>query len=253
MTSETSTLVGAVLEKKLPPQRIDENVQAIQQALLRHSRHLREADFNAIHPDDLQLLFRLYDEAFFDGECARALQGRKLNFRLSPRMTRAGGTTARLVSRAGTVSYEISIAISMLFDGFATRDREVSVGGLPCPSRVDALQHIFEHELVHLIELLCWGRSDCSAGRFQEIANRFFRHRAHTHNLVTRSERARASGIGVGSRVRFTFENREVTGRVNRITKRATVLVEDPEGERFSDGLRYRRYYVPIAALKPEG
>jgi hypothetical protein len=26
--------------------------------------------------------------------------------------------------------------------------------------------------------------------------------------------------------------------------------VEDPEGERFSDGRRYRKYYVPIAHLQ---
>ncbi len=36
---------------------------------------------------------------------------------------------------------------------------------------------------------------------------------------------------------------------MNRITKRATVLVEDPDGMKFSDGLRYRTYYVPIACL----
>jgi hypothetical protein len=35
-------------------------------------------------------------------------------------------------------------------------------------------------------------------------------------------------------------------GLVNRITKRATVLVEDAEGQKYSDGLRYKTYYVPI-------
>jgi hypothetical protein len=50
--------------------------------------------------------------------------------------------------------------------------------------------------------------------------------------------------------VTFLFEGRPLTGRVNRLTKRATVLVEDPEGERFSDGRRYRKYYVPILHLK---
>jgi hypothetical protein len=41
-----------------------------------------------------------------------------------------------------------------------------------------------------------------------------------------------------------------LTGRVNRLTKRATVLVEAPEGESFSDGHRYRKYYVPIVHLR---
>ena len=48
----------------------------------------------------------------------------------------------------------------------------------------------------------------------------------------------------------FIYEGRPLTGRVNRLTKRATVLVEDAEGERFSDGRRYRRYYVPIVHLQ---
>jgi len=38
-------------------------------------------------------------------------------------------------------------------------------------------------------------------------------------------------------------------GTVNRITKRATVLVEDPEGEPYSDGKRYRKYLVPLQLL----
>jgi len=54
----------------------------------------------------------------------------------------------------------------------------------------------------------------------------------------------------VGSRVTFDFEGARLAGRVNRLTKRATVLVEDAEGERFSDGGRYRRYYVPIVHLR---
>ena len=75
-------------------------------------------------------------------------------------------------------------------------------------------------------------------------------HRDHTHSLVTRRERAAEAGIRIGSRVSFIFEGQELTGRVNRITKRATVLVPDPEGSPFSDGSRYKTYYVPLVHLK---
>jgi hypothetical protein len=37
---------------------------------------------------------------------------------------------------------------------------------------------------------------------------------------------------------------------VNRVTKRATVLVPDPAGLEFSDGTRYRPYYVPLSLLE---
>ncbi len=236
---------------RLPEELIEQRVSEIQRDLLAQSRHLRAVDFTAIHLVDLEFLFNAYDTRFLGGLTRPALAGHALTFRLSPRMTRAGGKTTRLITRTGEVRYDIAVASSMLFDAFTYADRSVSVAGLECCSRLDALLRVMEHEMVHLIEQLCWGSSNCSASRFQDIAARVFRHRAHTHNLVTRRERASASGIVVGSRVMFTFEDRQLTGRVNRITKRATVLVEDPNGVRFTNGLRYKTYYVPIQWLKP--
>ena len=163
-------------------------------------------------------------------------------------MTRAGGRTTRIAAPRGAL-FEIAVATTILFDGFGEDDPEVTVCGLPCANRLEALQRIFEHELVHLAEWLCWDASHCGRARFQGIARRLFLHRAHTHQLITRAERAARAGIGVGSRVTFDHRGRRLTGRVNRITKRATVLVADPRGERWSDGHRYVRYYVPLGAL----
>jgi hypothetical protein len=50
--------------------------------------------------------------------------------------------------------------------------------------------------------------------------------------------------------VSFVFEGVRLFGRVRRITKRATVLVPDPEGRSYSDGMRYKEYYVPLAQLE---
>lgn len=112
------------------------------------------------------------------------------------------------------------------------------------------MQRIFEHELVHLLEFLCWETSDCAKPRFQEISARMFLHRAHTHALMTRRALAAKSGIVRGSQVSFLFKGRELSGRVARISKRATVLVEDPNGPRYTDGKHYEKYFVPISALK---
>lgn len=245
-----SVLADAVATMRLPEELIQQRVRRIQQDLLAHSHYLRESDFTAIHPGDLEFLFDAYDKHFFDGLCRQALAGRRLSFRLAPRMTRAGGKTVRFTTRTGEVRYEIAIASSILFDGFGEMDRSVSVCGLECENRLEALQRVFEHELVHLTEQLCWQSSNCAAPRFQNIATRIFLHRAHTHDLITRRERALVSGIRIGSPVTFTFEGRRLMGRVNRITKRATVLVEDPDGVKYSNGLRYRTYYVPIACLE---
>jgi hypothetical protein len=243
-------LAKTVLAVQLPPEVIQQRVHEVQDALLANSDYIREPCLTAIHPRDLEVLFAAYDERFFEGLCRRALDGRRLNFRLSRRMTRAGGSTSRLTTRGGEVRFEISVAAEMLFECFGESDRQITVCGLVCETRLEALQRIFEHELVHLVEQLCWATSNCSARRFQDIAHRCFLHQTHTHNLITRRERAARLGIRVGCRVVFTFEGRQLTGRVNQITKRATVLVEEAGAPRYSDGRHYRRYYVPIGALQ---
>ena len=221
--------------------------------LLLASPSAGEPNFRRLHTDDLSFLFAAYDARFLNGLCGELLGPDGLTFRLSSRMSRAGGKTTRLRCPDGTSRFEIAVATSILFDGFAADDPEVTVCGLPCSHRLEALQRLFEHELVHLAEWLCWDESHCGRARFQGIAARLFLHRAHTHQLMTRSERAAKLGITVGARVRFRYQERWLEGRVNRITKRATVLVEDPKGERWSDGRRYVRYYVPLAELRLAG
>ena len=233
--------------------RIHKRTRSIGRGLIDASPHIREPNFTAIHPSDLSFLFAAYDARFMDGMCGQLLGPDGVTFRLSNRMTRAGGKTTQLRGPDGATRFEIAVAVSMLFDGFVAGDPEVTVGGLPCRHRLDALQRVFEHELVHLAEWLCWDETHCGRSRFQGIANRLFLHRARTHQLITRAERAARAGIVVGSRVTFRHRGRRLEGRVNRVTKRATVLVEDPEGERFSDGRRYVRYYVPLGGLRVVG
>ena len=116
------------------------------------------------------------------------------------------------------------------------------------------MQRIVEHELVHLAEMLLWDDSSCAKRRFHGIANRFFGHTEHKHDLITQAERAASKfRLAPGTQVRFRFEGKMLTGTVNRITRRATVLVEDPRGERFADGRLYRRFYVPLEKLTPVG
>jgi hypothetical protein len=231
---------------------------SIYDAMLRESRRLRQPNFTVIGPDDLFCLFRLYDEQFFDGWLARTVIDKTnapLTFRLSSTMTRAGGKTIRTQIPQTTgnpkVFYEIAIASRMLFMTFGDIDRPVVVCGLRCDSRLHALQRIMEHEMIHLFELLTWGKSSCSVRRFQGMANRTFGHTKSTHDLVTPRERAAVQhGISVGELVTFEFEGVRYVGRVNRIHQRATVLVEAGDGISYSDGKRYKKFYVPPAGLR---
>jgi hypothetical protein len=227
---------------------------SVYERVLRESRHLRCGNFAAIHVHDLECLWRVYDALFFDGELAQAAADIPVRFRLSRRLTSAAGKTTRKVVHVGTTAarteYEICVSTSLLFQTFLDVDRPVTASGIPCRDRLEALQRVFEHELVHLSELLVWSESLCAAPRFQSIASRLFGHREHTHQLITQRERAWAKlGLKIGDPVQFRMGDRTYRGLLNRITRRATVLVEDARGTRYTDGKRYVKFYVPLALL----
>jgi len=234
----------------------------IYDTVLDRSTNLNRGNFTAIAAIDLRLLFDLYDNAFFDGMLDAMLRTDRaaLSFRLSRRMTRVAGTTTLLSERrraptrpGGPDRYEIAVSTTLLFGTFREVDRPVTVGGLACRDRLEALQRIFEHELLHLAEFLAWGDSSCSLGNFHRLSQAIFGHAGIEHDLVTPREVAATTyDVRVGIRVSFVHEGVRRAGLINRITQRATVLVEDPEGHPYSDGKRYRTFYVPLPALRRE-
>ncbi len=224
----------------------------VRRELIVRSRLIRAGNFREIETADLSLLFQLYDSRFFGGTIRRALDAHgRLRFRLSSRMTSAAGKTLVSSPRPQRV-YEIAVSTHLLFTNFDEPGRGVEVNGVPCRDRLEALQRIFEHELLHLAELLAFGSSSCRTRGFRERAQRLFGHGDVTHRLVTVRERAsEVHGLRPGDRVAFTFGGVCRQGRINRITKRATVLVEDRGGTPYSDGRRYLAFYVPLSELTP--
>jgi len=226
---------------------------AITEQILTSSPQLQSADFTKLNPDDLQLIYELYDDQFFGGLIQRSFDQQRMSFRVSSRMTRAGGKTTRWGDprRPEQLKYEIAISSTLLFQSFQDPERPVTVTGIECVNRLEGLLRVMEHELIHLAEMLVWSDSNCALHRFQGIAQRQFGHLQHTHNLLTPRELAlREYNIRAGSHVAFVLDGRRYEGIVNRITRRATVLVPDASGEPFSDGRRYLRFYVPIAQLE---
>jgi len=149
--------------------------------------------------------------------------------------------------------YEITIATTPLFGTFSKQTGTGSsvVGGLPCNDRVEALQRIMEHEMIHLVEMLIWDDSNCQARPFKQIVKRFFGHTESNHQLLRPKDIARQQlGIGVGDIVSFDHHGNQLTGTINRITKRATILVADPNGVQYTDGNSYQTYYVPLGRLR---
>jgi hypothetical protein len=246
------------------PGEVADRATRIYEAMLAQSPQIREANFTVIGTDDLERLFFWYDREFFHGRLGEMVledKAHPIAFRLSRRLVSAAGQTIRQARRIQQnskpvvkVDYEITISTTLLYNTFQDVERMVTVGGLPCRDRLESLQRIFEHELLHLAEFLGWGRSNCRANNFHALSRRIFAHEAAFHDLITPREQARAAfNIHVGDRVSFEIDGTQQTGRVNRITRRATVLVENPSGKLFSDGKRYLTFYVPLPLLQKEG
>ncbi|HKI17237.1 MAG TPA: SprT-like family protein [Isosphaeraceae bacterium] len=246
-----------------PAEEVERRARRIYDAILSDSPQIKQGNFTVIGTDDLARLFGWYDQEFFRGRLAEMLLEDgvyPIDFRLSRRLVSAAGQTIRQVRqlpRSGhpptKIEYEITISTTLLYNTFQNVDRTVTVGGLVCRDRLEALQRIFEHELLHLAEFLGWGRSNCRAMNYHALSRRIFAHEGAFHDLITPRETARAAfDIHIGDRVRFELDGMQYSGLVNRITRRATVLVEDPRGQPFTDGKFYRRFYVPLPLLCKE-
>ncbi|TWU66213.1 hypothetical protein V7x_17720 [Crateriforma conspicua] len=230
------------------------NQAEIHRLTLSLSRTIDRPNFRRVDVDDLRRMIRMYDERFFGGRLLPHAEAEGLTFGLSKRMTRIAGKMVTHYSTdriRGPRKFELVLSSTLLFQTFRDVDRPVEVTGRRCRDRLEAMQRIAEHELVHLTEMLIWNDGNCDQARFQSIARRYFAHTDYQHDLITQQERAaRKFNLRVGDAVRFRFQDRWLVGRINRITRRATVLVEDPKGETFSDGGRYLRYYVPLEHLQ---
>lgn len=243
---------------RLPDAEIQTRRKTIYREILAESRCVKEGNFTVLETTDLRRLFSKYDAVYFGGKCEElTTTPNSLRFRLSNRMTSAAGKTYQrrprhLQTRAA--DYEIAISTALLYETFNEETRPITVSGVLCMDRLEALQRIFEHELLHLIEMLVWDHSSCSADRFRSMAHRLFGHLQSTHQLITPREVAHKKyGIRPGQAVKFIFEGRRYIGVVNRVTKRATVLVPDKTGERYSDGKHYLKFYIPLPMLTPVG
>jgi len=250
-----NTFLQRAVERSFTTARLQAIQHDVYQHVLLNSPNINSANFDVISAADLGMLFQVTDELFFAGEIGRYVEkhfAKPLTFRLSTRMTTAGGTTTMFKpgSKDGETEFEIAIATTPLFGTFKL-ESHAEVGGVRCSSRLEALQRIMEHEVVHLVELLGTGDSNCQAKPFRAMVRNYFGHRESNHQLMTPSDVARKQlGIRCGDTVIFHVDGSRYRGFVNRITKRATVLVKDPTGTEYSDGVRYAKYYVPLPMLK---
>ncbi len=214
---------------------------------------LRVGDALGLSSSHLRRLFELYDAAFFDELLQQRLRehGATLEFGFANRLRTSGGrTTKHRVADGSAPRYTIELGTTPLRNAFVSDAASVVVNGLPCGDRLAAVLRVFEHELVHLLELLEFDRSDCARDRFAYFAHRLFGHADQTHRLASPTEWARgAYALKTGSVVAFEHRGERRIGMLNRATERATVLVPANDGRMYSDGQRYRKFTVPLESL----
>jgi hypothetical protein len=254
--SPQMNLLSIVRERQIRPEDRTVSMGLIYQHMLTNSRSIRGGNFDELSNSDLGLLFQVTHEQFFDGQVGQLCEqkaSRPLSFRLSTRMTTSGGMTTMnqyVNRRSRATEFEIAIATTPLFGTFNEESTAI-VSGVKCNDRLEALQRIMEHEMVHLIEMLLWNDSNCSANPFKKIVRRFFGHTESNHQLLTPRDLARKRlGISPGDQVTFSVDGQQIKGHVNRITKRATILVKHPQGVLYSDGCKYQKFYVPLKHLR---
>lgn len=220
--------------------------------LLDISATIDSPDFSTISVADLEILLNLYDQIFMKGWVKQNLPGR-LQFSISRQMTKTAGKTIckrKATSRDMIMEVRISLPILANYGRIEGLDK---VGGIKSASRLEALQLIFEHELVHVLEYSAYGSSSCKRQRFQTMAGNLFGHTNNYHQLSTDHEIARRGlGLAPGVRVAFNYENDILEGTIYNIRKRAAVMVLDKNGSyQDQQGRCYSKYLVPLQLLQP--
>ena len=214
---------------------------------------LKSLQLTSITIADLQLLFELYDQVFFDYWFRDQYKG-KMKFSLSRKMTRSAGKTM-CPKNIGSIKPEcLTIEIRIGVDFFLYYGRltkSSTVCGLKTDNSLEALLFVFEHELCHVLEFVLFHKSSCKGARFKAMSGNMFGHTDSYHKLPTNKQIAnKVFGFKIGDTVSFKHKEKRLTGLLYNINKRAVVLVTDRNGslaDRY--GTRYSKYYVPLPLL----
>jgi len=132
---------------------------------------------------DIREIFDMYDKLFFDGEIGRKLEQTDSEIKFVAKTRESG--VAGICGREGTCKYYMEVSPQVL----GRIVPSVVAAGLGCTSRLECVQLIVEHLIIHLIMLL-WefagkeGPIYAEHGElFQCMLRQYFGHLRFDHNL----------------------------------------------------------------------
>jgi hypothetical protein len=187
---------------------------------------------------DLRNMFYEYDRVFFKGQLIRKMKKDSVNlsFRTSAKMTSVGGKVSH--RRSDRKNLELTLSIPLAYES-----ENLVTSGIVCENREEVVRRVFEHELIHVMELVYFSDSSCSATRFKLLAHGYFGHTKSTHELSVndkpqKKEITLNSNFQIGDKVIFKFRKTFHEGIITNITNRATVRTNTS------------KFYVPLNKLE---
>ena len=123
--------------------------------------HKGGANFISLNGNDVRDLFNLYDVVFFQSQIHERIGNlntpSELKFYANERTSGAGGICSidRVGGLGGRCTYYIDIAPNVINTIFKrNKSGSVFAAGVGCEDRLECLQLIMEHEIIHLLMIL---------------------------------------------------------------------------------------------------
>jgi hypothetical protein len=235
-------------------QEINQRFEKVRQQVFIQSKQIKTDNFQVVSNDDVKLIFNLFDTYFFDNYFKENNIIEKMAFDFSKKMTSAGGKLMYYkVTNQNPIQFRMRISAYLIFNSFKNNEaKPVNLAGFETKNRLEALMHVIEHEIIHLIEFLAFNDSSCKKDNFKKLANSIFGHTAFTHSLLTgKMEALKEYDLRIGDWVDFSFDGKKYKGFIQKITKRATVMALDEKGiYKDAKGNRFTKYYILLKYLK---
>ncbi|AFM05986.1 hypothetical protein Fleli_3672 [Bernardetia litoralis DSM 6794] len=235
-------------------QEINERFEKVRQQVFIHSKQIKTDNFQVVSNNDVKLIFNLYDTYFFDTYFKENKVTEKMAFDFSKKMTSAGGKLMYYkVTNQNPIQFRMRISAYLIFNSFKNdSSKPVNLAGFETKNRLEALMHIIEHEIIHLIEFLAFNNSSCKKDNFKKLASSIFGHTAFTHSLLTgKMEALKEYDLKIGDWVDFSFDGKKHKGFIQKITKRATVMALDEKGMyKDNKGNHFTKFYILLKYLK---
>lgn len=234
---------------------INERFEKVRQQVFIQSKQIKTDNFQFVSDADVKLIFELYDTYFFDNYFKENKIINKMEFDFSSKMTSAGGKLMYYkVTNSNPIQFRMRISAYLIFNSFKEKinNKTISLAGFETKNRLEALMHVIEHEIIHLIEFVAFNDSSCKKDNFKNLAHSIFGHTEFTHQLLTgKKEALQEYNLRIGDWVSFSFDGKNYKGFIQKITKRATVMALDKNGEyKDNKGNRFTKFYILLKYLK---